>query len=77
MKKEELEKSFKDLKEKYPIYRVNHTEMFNLQYDTNELFIKIINDFNEKTGRYNIIIGFLTVVIAFLTLVMVIKMFIR
>lgn len=70
MIKEKLEQKFKDLEKTYH-------EMPSLQYQTNKLFMEIINDFNEKTGRYNIIIAFLTVVIAVLTLVMVIKMFIR
>ena len=77
MKKKDLEERFKELEKKYPYHKVNHTEMFNLQYDINKLYMELIRDFNEKTGLYNIIIAFLTVVIAVLTSVMVIKMFVR
>jgi uncharacterized membrane protein len=70
MNNKELRQKLKDLEKTYQ-------EMPSLQYQTNKLYMEIINDFNEKTGRYNIIIAFLTVVIAVLTLVMVIKMFIR
>ena len=77
MNKKDLEEKLKDLEKKYSSYKVNNTEMFNLQYETNKLFMELIRDFNEKTGLYNVIIAFLTVVIAVLTLVMVIKMFIR
>jgi hypothetical protein len=77
MKKKDLEEKFKNIEKSYSNYRVNNTEMFNLQHAANKLCIEIINDFNEKTGLYNIIIMFLTIVIACLTLAMVIKMFIR
>ena len=76
MKRKDLEKKLGELEKKYRYYKDSHTEMFNLQYETSKLFMEIIHDFNEKTGRYNFIIASLTVVIAFLTLVMVIKMFI-
>lgn len=64
------------LKEKLDNLEKTYHEMSSLQYQTNKLYMEIINDSNEKTGLYNIIIAFLTIVIAILTLVMVIKMFV-
>jgi hypothetical protein len=39
----------------------------------NELFIKIINDFNESTIIYNRWLIVLTIIIAFLTIAMLLK----
>ncbi|MDD4893980.1 MAG: hypothetical protein PHW54_01530 [Candidatus Omnitrophica bacterium] len=72
MKKEDLKVKFEALEKQYRNYKANNTEMFNLQYDTNKLFMEIINDFNEKTGLYNKLLLICNVIIGILTVVMTI-----
>jgi len=71
MKEIDLKQRFWELESKYPLYKGNNTDMFNLQYETNKLYLKLINDFNEKTEVYNRRLLSYTIVIAILTLVMV------
>ena len=77
MKKKDLEDKISELEKKYPHHNVNNTEMFNLQYETNKLFIQIIRDFNEKTETYNKYLLFYTVAIAILTAVLVLVTFVN
>ncbi len=72
MKKEALKQIFMDMENKCKHYRGNDTELLNLQYETNKIFIQIINDFNEKTEIYNRRLLFYTIVIALLTAVVAI-----
>ncbi len=78
MKPEDLKKKIEDLEKAYPLYKGNNTAMFNLQYETNKLYLEIINDSNNKTEQYNnrlliytVVIAILTLAMTFLTLVMV------
>jgi len=73
MKKKDLEERFKGIEGEYPQHKVNHTQMFNLQYDTSKLYMEIINEFNEKTEVYNRRLLWFTIVIAILTFVMTIS----
>jgi len=71
MKETDLKQRFRELESKYPLYKGNNTDMFNLQYETNKLYIEIISDYNKKAEIYNSRLLFYTIVIAILTLAMV------
>ena len=76
MTKEELEQEIKNIEAERgnPSQTYSAEKMINEQVRLNKLFIRLINDFNESTNKYNKWLMRLTWAIAILTAVMVWKM---
>jgi hypothetical protein len=78
MKKEELEQLIAEIESQRGNGSCTYSTetVSNEQVKLNKLYVRLINEFNETTGKYNCWLVRLTWAIALLTLVMVIKLFI-
>lgn len=78
MKKEELEQCIVKIESQRGDASCTYgiETVANEQVNLNKLYVRLINEFNEKSDKYNRSLIGLTWVIAILTVVMVVKMFI-
>ena len=77
MKKEELENCIAEIESQRGDASCTYgiETVANEQIKLNKLFVRIINEFNEKSDKYNRSLIRLTWAIAILTAVMVVKMY--